>query len=594
MKNINILKDLKTLNKLHTPSVESYTTNNGIVDFTCDNNGYVDNVVIEGKTLVNLFSFKKTENSNNNSVWVHINTDYISLFKEVEYTLINTSDKNILVDIYSNDTNSYKRNLLIKANSSIKDTLTSNEHYSKCTGLFSDSWSLSDLSVISSTLIILEGDHTDKPISYFEGLKSVGQGDKIEVLTTPIHNNLIPQNYTKGEGYWNGMVDVGSVVSDSNWYRILEYIPVKPNTQYTGLYTGTQVVYYDENKNTIYHNQSDLVLGYEYYIFTTPQNAKYIRVSYPKDKEGNICIFEGVKHDKKQISTTLRSLPNGVKDTIEKRGNKYVKVQRCGEVVLNGSEINWVADTNADSNGNRFCECWSYTTLIKSKSFLVCDTLKCRLDIDSDKISVSTHNQGIMITQDSRIRIKNEYSNSVDSLKTWLQSNPITVVYELATPQIIELPNFNLQTYKGDNTLLLNSGVIQCDASFDVCEGIRSELDVIKDKVSSLDCDYVEDIELQFLNGWIKNTNGYYSAKMIDGVVYFNLLCSDGIKTAGTPICYIKDQKFRPKTNIPITIGTNTGVYVNAFIQVGGKIVIDTSDVPHNGWVSICVSYPIL
>ena len=43
------------------------------------------------------------------------------------------------------------------------------------------------------------------------------------------------------------------------------------------------------------------------------------------------------KQDKKQISTTLRSLPNGVKDTIEKRGNKYVKVQRCGEVILDGN-----------------------------------------------------------------------------------------------------------------------------------------------------------------------------------------------------------------------------------------------------------------
>ena len=42
MKNINILKDLKTLNKLHAPSVESHTTKNGIVDFACDNAGYVD------------------------------------------------------------------------------------------------------------------------------------------------------------------------------------------------------------------------------------------------------------------------------------------------------------------------------------------------------------------------------------------------------------------------------------------------------------------------------------------------------------------------------------------------------------------------
>ena len=490
--------------KVDHMGVESHTTNNGIVDFTCDNNGYVDNVAIEGKTLVNLFSFKKTESSNNNSVWVHINTDYISLFKEVEYTLINTSDKNILVDIYNNDTNSYKRNLLIKANSSIKDTLTSNEHYSKCTGLFSDSWSLSDLSVISSTLIILKGNHTDKPISYFEGLKSVGQGDKIDVLTTPIHNNLIPQNYTKGEGYWTSMVDVGSVFSDSNWYRILEYIPVKPNTKYTGLYTGTQVVYYDENKNTIYHNQSDLVLGYEYHIFTTPQNAKYIRVSYPKDKEGNICIFEGVKHDKKQIPTTLRSLPNGVKDTVEKIGNKYVKVQRCGEVVLDGN-VN-VSDVYKPNNSTSLNYHRFLVGVEETPNFgdVFCDRLGNVGDyeIEKDNILADKTYGGFFIT------LHNDKTGGTrEGLKTWLQANPITVVYELATPQIIELPNFNPQTYKGENTLMLNSGVIQCDASFDVCKGIRSELDVIKDKVSSLDNyegRYEFSNEVVYLNGTYK------------------------------------------------------------------------------------------
>ena len=506
MKNVNILKDLNTLNKLHASSVESYTTNNGIVDFTCDNAGYVDNVAIEGKTLVNLFSFKKTESSNNNSVWVHINTDYISLFKEVEYTLINTSDKNILVDIYSNDTNSYKRNLLIKANSSIKDTLTSNEHYSKCTGLFSDSWNLSDLSVISSTLIILEGDHTDKPISYFEGLKSVGQGDKIDVLTYPTNNeNLITSDVTLHEDYYVswGTGELVSWVDSSEKYYATDYIEVEPNTEYIFANINKNIAYYDTNKTFIPMPLSE---GYNeknctYFYNTSPSNAKYVRLSIKNMYIGKPYMAKG-KYicDKKQISTTLRSLPNGVKDTIEKRGNKYVKVQRCGEVTLNGNEQVGMYI----SNGNTAVFGVIHKGQTHKRGLGICDKLRYHM-------AYNTGEEHFYLETDNTINIEISLSKlssaNEEGFKTWLQSNPITVVYELETPQIIELPNFNLQTYKGDNALLINSGVIQCDASFDVCEGIRSELDVIKDKVSSLD-DYESGYEFSneviYLNGTYK------------------------------------------------------------------------------------------
>ena len=597
MKNINILKDLKTLNKLHASSVESYTTNNGIVDFTCDSAGYVDNVVIEGKTLVNLFSFKKTESSNNNSVWVHINTDYISLFKEVEYTLINTSDKNILVDIYSNDTNSYKRNLFIKANSSIKDTLTSNEHYSKCTGLFSDSWSLSDLSVISSTLVILEGDHTDKPISYFEGLKSVGQGDKIEVLTTPIHNNLIPQNYTKGEGYWNSMINVGNVVSDSNWYRILEYIPVKPNTQYTGLYTGTQVIYYDENKNTIYHNQSDLVLGYEYHIFTTPQNAKYIRVSYPKNIEDNICIFEGVKHDKKQILTTLRSLPNGVKDTVEKRGNKYVKVQRCGEYTFTGYEnISFISDTNGLVQANIDVN-FAINSYNNDLSKNIVSNMLPSLGNTANKETIFKHPtvNNCIVVRISNSKITADKTACLNYIK-----DKLAIVYELETPIITELPNFNLQTYKGENTLIINSGVISCEANFEVNEGIRNELDGVKDKVSSIYDTVVDGIREirhypKLQNGWVTNSADYTPTFVKFGnLVTFNMRIKGGKWSSATIIVDNLPEEFRVKPGnaqvFPAIDLANDKTY-NAIMYKEGHIKLYGVDAEPTGGLAIMGTY---
>lgn len=171
----------------------------------------------------------------------------------------------------------------------------------------------------------------------------------------------------------------------------------------------------------------------------------------------------------------------------------------------------------------------------------------------------------------------------------------LTNNYNLKMPEgsdVVNIEDLNYNANVIDNTLLQNKNDIL--NIIEVTNSMGSEIEVLKDKVSSLDCDYVEDIEFQFSNGWIKSASEYCSAKMINGVAYINLLCSGGINTAGTSICYIKDQKFRPKTNIPFIIGTNDGLYVNGFVRTTGNIVIDSVDIPPSIWISICVSYPIL
>lgn len=611
MKNVTILNDLNTLNKLHTSSVESYTTNNGIADFTCDNNGYVDNVVIEGKTLVNLFSFKKTENSNNNSVWVHINTDYISLFKEVEYTLINTSDKNILVDIYSNDTNSYKRNLLIKANSSIKDTLTSNEHYSKCTGLFSDSWSLSDLSVISSTLIILEGDHTDKPISYFEGLKSAGQGDKIDVLT----RNQSNKNLFYGDVELGYIDNKTGINGDSvNGVRSVEYIKVDKNTTYTisdDKGYNVSVNLYGENKSEYFGE----IYGKTPYTFTTDDKTYWIRlrtftgskqndttIKWQLEKGNKLTEYVQPKYDKKQISTTLRSLPNGVKDTIEKRGNTYIKVQRCRELRLDGNST-FFTIREASSNTK------VYRALLdvplkdnKSGGKVFCDRFNsyANWELDEEECYVSINNTEGNAVCLKILKTRLENTMTKEKLLAWLDANPTTIVYELATPIITELPNFNPQTYKGENALVVNSGVIQCDASFDVCEGIRSELDTVKDKVSSIYDTVVEGIREtrhypKLQNGWVTNSHDYTPTFVKFGnLVTFNMRIKGGKWSSATIIVDNLPEEFRVKSGhaqvFPAIDLANDKTY-NAIMYKEGHIKLYGVDAEPTGGLAIMGTY---
>ena len=241
--------------------------------------------------------------------------------------------------------------------------------------------------------------------------------------------------------------------------------------------------------------------------YIMPNNAKYLRINLDKDTS-NYLITK--KYDKKQISTTLRSLPTGVKDTIEKRGNKYVKVQRCGEITLSGNE-SWNLWGLPSQNICKF-----YITVSGTKPSLLytdvpniyCSHFKQRPQSDMHEgtsnvegVAVGhSHFQEVIVCID-----KNKLSTQdIEGFKTWLRANPITVVYELETPIVTELPNFNPQTYSDSTTLLLNSGVVQGECSFEVTNSMGSEIEVLKDKVSGLD-DYVKTEEVYYptlLNGF--------------------------------------------------------------------------------------------
>ena len=66
---------------------------------------------------------------------------------------------------------------------------------------------------------------------------------------------------------------------------------------------------------------------------------------------------------------------------------------------------------------------------------------------------------------------------------------------------------FNPQIYEGDTTLFLNTGVIQGECEFEVTNSKGSEIEVLKDKVNSLDdyeSGYEYSNEIIYLNGTYK------------------------------------------------------------------------------------------
>ncbi len=174
-----------------------------------------------------------------------------------------------------------------------------------------------------------------------------------------------------------------------------------------------------------------------------------------------ITAGNGVESNVFTVNDTLRSLPNGVKDTYEVIGDKLYKVQRVGTVVLNGVE-SW--QTVAQSNGNTdyyYAYMNAYDNLIKSGSYTcMCDKLTkiaamlINTVVNKDSISVgdSTFSRIRIMIRKDRLA-----SMTTTALKTYLASNPVTVQYELATTLYTEISPIILTTYKNLTNITTSS-----------------------------------------------------------------------------------------------------------------------------------------
>lgn len=135
----------------------------------------------------------------------------------------------------------------------------------------------------------------------------------------------------------------------------------------------------------------------------------------------------------------LRSLQNNVCDTIE--GNKLV--QRVGVRTLDGTE-GWTVDITKS---------FIFTSLKKEvpNSDIICDNLICGKFDTGNCIWVG--DKGIGFWLDSG-------TGNVDKDKSikWLQENPVTVFYELATPIIHDLEVPSIST-KGTNTITTTNNI---------------------------------------------------------------------------------------------------------------------------------------
>ena len=101
-----------------------------------------------------------------------------------------------------------------------------------------------------------------------------------------IINDVVDKNILNGVSFTDGgYIDDNNVVNSfSNYKYTNQFVPVNPSTKYVISFASIYVgVYFDESYNFIGAIQGSTMSGTYNHTFTTPPNAKYVKVNISKD-----------------------------------------------------------------------------------------------------------------------------------------------------------------------------------------------------------------------------------------------------------------------------------------------------------------------
>lgn len=290
-------------------------------------------------------------------------------------------------------------------------------------------------------------------------------------------------------------------------------IPVLPNKQYTLMLRKTNnvagVMYiFPYTKNNVMHKQAISTnisyTGNIAYTFTTPQDCYYVSFRVGINLSGNTCTFsdfmvlygthtwddvtefipyQGFETTTVELNQPLRELPNVVKDTIE----NGVITRRVGEITYDGSgDENWNFDTTykyaaIDINGVT-----GYNIGVKN---ILCDKLYVINSNGSISDSTNVIRYGSSNNNNKVLYVRiDDTITSVSEFKTWLQSNPITVWYELATPTTEQITLPTLPSWYPYTNALVGTELQPSFVEWHIkIAGVnQNDLTVIKEDISQL------------------------------------------------------------------------------------------------------------
>ncbi len=502
-----LTKDVTTLKtKVLENTLTSITTDSALTKLDNSENGFVRNMQILGKTLQNLWNNENVVSLKNDTMLIQtISTDDFrtNMLKDnIEYSIVNLSNKKTRADITTKNSNAYVKTLYIEPHSIQKFTISS-QYISSFYGLISEGWTNtdSDKDIFKKACMILEDDYTNKEIpSYFEGIKSVGEldGNKISILTCG--KNLIKNgNGENGLDFW---IKRGNIVfsnfgefTGNQWTGLDQILKVKQNTDYiiscnhspnsnifvmgvksTG---GNTLAFNTGNNNVITISLQSSVVGNQTVTFSEIQLV-----------EGTtVAKYEPYKEDKTEIllPSPHAGLPSGVADIVN--FDKSERIKNVGKASFIGSDNeNWTINAGYTNDALTRFDLTNNNFNLKPNTLLVCNKFVSTILGSNAGEAICTHsvNQAICVyILKSKLETP-DVAGFKKLLKTWADAGtPLEVYYQLANP-VTEKLNIKdtLQTFQ-DGYIMLDNAItptVQLEYSTNLPSAIGS-LTEITDKL---------------------------------------------------------------------------------------------------------------
>ena len=293
-------------------------------------------------------------------------------------------------------------------------------------------------------------------------------------------NIIKDSNIIRGTAVWtNNSVTITSNESDcyTESYSKKNYIKVKPNTTYTLLFKRDKSVqgsiyifekknyddsnYYEASSNT----SSDLKKAW---TFTTKSSTNYLAFRLGIYQSGQTCTFSEImlvegSHTWDNISYERgnQSLLNyTLQNPLYKIGDVYDYIDfNRGKIIRNVGVVTF--DGSDDELWNKYSNNVSMDGYSVNVSNAI-DTTPCICNklLTTDAIS-TTLEEAIKVLDNAMYVVLNKIRglNTTELFKIWLQSNPITVYYQLSTPTEEDIPTElltqlkQLQTYSGETNI---------------------------------------------------------------------------------------------------------------------------------------------
>lgn len=323
--------------------------------------------------------------------------------------------------------------------------------------------------------------------------KQEGSGDPSPDNIRPISGWDEVTVYNTGVNVWDEETELGilnadgSVTTSTIRLTTKNFIPIKEDVEYCMSAPSTagrgRGAYYDESFNLVeYMNDfpaSVTISGNKQYgMFTPSSGAKYLKVcltvNYGTTYNHDISInypstdHEYHSHQGESYDITLpQTVYGGTLDLI----SGVLTVDRA-KIVLDGTQGIWIANwlPRANSVGWLYGGSLAEIKIVENwenMPNLVADKLKTEsyyhlYDNDTAGIGVYTNDVYSLV-----VRSNDTSLTTVDAINSYLSANPITVIYELATPQTYQLTPKQIETLLGVNNIWADSGEVSVEYGAD-------------------------------------------------------------------------------------------------------------------------------